>query len=202
MNHIVYADLQDFASHYNALFAAATPERQQRAASCREDVALRCLVSGALLAYAAKQEGISAYTVAENPFGKPFLETHPDFHFNLTHAGHYAAIVWGQSPVGIDLEIPRYRDAIARLTKRHFTPAEQEYAADTARFYEIWTAKESYLKFLGTGINRPLDSFCTRSPEIRALLHPFFPEEDCCLTVCAEDSCAAPLRIKAEDLLK
>ena len=202
MNRIVYAHIRDFAPHFEVLYRTASEDRRTRAGDCRKDTALRCLVAGALLAYAAKQAGIKEYTVAKNQYGKPYLPNRPDFHFNLTHSGHYAAIVWGDGPVGIDLEILQSRDSLPRLAKRHFTAAEQEYARTTAGFYEIWTAKESWLKFLGTGINRPLNSFCTRSPELSGLLKTFFPEEDCCLTVCSEGPCSTPVRIPPEALLK
>lgn len=202
MNHIVYADLRAFAPHFDMLYRTASKARRERADRYREDAALQCLVSGALLAYAAGQAGIADFTVAENPFGKPHLENHPEFHFNVSHSGHYAAIAWGSGPVGIDLELLCHRDALPRLAARHFTAREQEYAKTTAGFYEIWTAKESYLKYLGTGINRPLNSFCTRSPELAKLLHTFFPEENCCLTVCSEGSCPEPIQVTAEDLLK
>ena len=204
MNQILYADIRELAPHFDALYRAATPERRRRADGCKDDAALRCLVSGALLTYAASQAGITSYTVTENPYGKPALENAPDFHFNISHSGPYVAIAWGNSPVGIDLEVLRHRDSIQRLTARHGTAREQEYLSsnDLARFYEIWTGKESYLKYLGTGINRPLTEVCTRSPALRAVLHTFFPEEDFCLTVCSEARYAPPVRISQEVLLK
>ena len=203
MNHIVYADLRDFVPHFDALYHSSSKERRARADLCqkRED-ALRCLVSGTLLSYAARRSGIPEYTVTENPWGKPVLEGKPDFHFNLSHSGHYAAIAWGSEPVGIDLELLRQRDSIPKLVKRHFTPAEQAYAEDMRRFYETWTAKESWLKFQGTGIDRPLSSFCTRNPALMSLLHTFFPEKDCCLTVCTQGPCPEPLRVSPDILLK
>ena len=202
MNDIFYADIRDFAPHFDALYRTARAERRARADRCPRDAALACLVSGALLTYAADRAGITGYTLSKNPAGKPQLEDHPALHFNLSHSGLYAAIAWGNAPVGIDVEMLRHREAMPRLAQRHFTAAEQEYAKTTTGFYEIWTAKESYLKFLGTGIDRPLRSFCTRSPGISRLLKTFFPEEDCVLTVCAEAPFAAPLRISPEKLLK
>lgn len=204
MNQILYADIRDFASHFDILYRTATPERRRRADGSREDAALRCLVSGALLACAASRAGIEEYTVTENSFGKPELKNAPGFHFNLTHSGPYAAIAWGNSPLGIDLEVLRSRDSIPRLTVRHGTAREQEYLStgDLARFYEVWTGKESYLKYLGTGINRPLTEICTRGPELQALLQTFFPEDAFCLTVCSENPSAAPIRVTAADLLK
>ena len=204
MNQILYADIRALTPHFDALYRAATPERRRRADRSKGDAALRCLVSGALLAYAVGQAGIRDYTVTENPYGKPELENAPDFHFNMTHSGPYVAIAWGSSPMGIDLEVLRHRDSIRRLTARHGTTREQEYLAsgDLARFYEVWTGKESYLKYLGTGINRPLTEVCTRSPELQALLQTFYPENAFCLTVCSEERFCAPAPIPAEALVK
>lgn len=162
-----------------------------------------CQPSAALLRYAAADWGISDYTVRKNLWGKPSLENQPGFHYNITHSGHFAAIAWGETEVGIDLEVIRQRERIPALVRRHFTVPEQKYvfAQDTlARFYQVWTAKESCLKYLGTGLAKPLSSVCTRSPQWQALLHGFFPEPDFCLTVCTEEPCEDPVRLAADDL--
>lgn len=204
MIQIAYVDIRDLEPHYESLYRAADADRRRKAASCRREEALRCIAAGALLRYAAGCRGISEYTIQENRWGKPCLENHPGFHFNLTHSGHFAAIAWGDEEVGIDLETIRTRDTIHQLARRHFTVPEQKYlfAQDTeSRFYEIWTAKESYLKYLGTGLTRPLASFCTRSPELQTMLTCFSPEDDICLTVCSEGPCTAPVRLAAEHVL-
>jgi hypothetical protein len=56
-------------------------------------------------------------------------------------------------------------DSKLRLAKRFFHPEEQDYLfgattnEQATRFFDIWTKKESYLKYQGTGIDRDLGSF-------------------------------------------
>lgn len=205
MIQIAYVDTRGLDLHYDALYRAASPPRRSRADQCRREEALLCLTSDALLRYAAASRGITEYTIRQNQWGKPSLEGCPDFHFNLSHSGHYAAIAWGSSKVGVDLEILCERRSISRLAQRYFTVPEQKYvfARDTdRRFFKIWTAKESYLKYTGTGLTRPLASFCTRSPELQTMLTCFSPEDDFCLTVCSKEPCAAPVRLSTEHLIK
>ena len=59
--------------------------------------------------------------------------------------------------IGIDIE--KVREINLNLTKKVCTEIEREYVLGASspqeqivRFLEIWTAKESYFKFSGTGI--------------------------------------------------
>jgi 4'-phosphopantetheinyl transferase len=67
-----------------------------------------------------------------------------------------------QQPVGIDVE--RVREANLRVAQR-FHPRELERIMQTpsperdGAFFEIWTAKESFLKAVGVGISVALNSF-------------------------------------------
>ncbi|MBP1906210.1 4'-phosphopantetheinyl transferase [Paenibacillus turicensis] len=101
-------------------------------------------------------------------YGKPHL-VDLDVHigFNISHAGDWVVLVVSSSEqVGVDIErIQRVDHGIAQ---RFF--ADEEYASITSRseedhqslhFYEIWTAKESYVKAVGKGLSIPLDSFST-----------------------------------------
>ncbi len=90
--------------------------------------------------------------------GKPYIEN-SDIHFNITHSKDFRAVAIGQAQVGIDAEFLRKADL--RVAKR-FTKPEQEYISETDsdnRFFEIWTKKEAYLKYLGVGLSGGLDSF-------------------------------------------
>lgn len=99
------------------------------------------------------------------PYGKPFLKGAGGFQFSITHSGEYAACAAGDCPVGVDVEQMKAdgRD-ILEIAKRFFHRAEYEQLRKspdpTIDFYRLWTLKESYLKFLGEGLHRPLNSFC------------------------------------------
>ena len=76
------------------------------------------------------------------------------------------------------------------IAERCFTCDEQAYVwksdrGVTERFYEIWTGKESYLKYLGEGLCRDMRSFgiLDRKREIRLLK----PKEGYSLSLCAGD---------------
>ena len=91
--------------------------------------------------------------------GKPFLHGRDDFQFSFSHAGGYVAFVCGKRSVGVDIErTDREKENIAR---KHFTENEYEaiYTRKEKTFAEIWTAKEAYVKYLGTGLSKGLNTF-------------------------------------------
>lgn len=96
--------------------------------------------------------------------GKPYLAD-GSCAFNLTHSEDVAALAVGSGEVGLDVEDRRRRVDFFALGKRFFAPpeaAELEKSDDPRRlFFEIWTAKEAYIKALGDGLTHPLDQFLT-----------------------------------------
>ncbi|MFP1739484.1 4'-phosphopantetheinyl transferase family protein [Lonsdalea quercina] len=105
---------------------------------------------------------------ARTPLGKPFLPRYPQLHFNLSHteAAFAFAIAQGDA-VGVDVEGNRGRVEHKRgVAKRFFHPDEAcwldqfcDEEAYAQAFIRIWTRKEAYLKALGLGLSKPLDSF-------------------------------------------
>ncbi len=96
-----------------------------------------------------------------NAFGKPMLEN-DGLHFSLSHTTGFVVCAIGDRELGVDVEKTRtYREALVR---RFFCPEEQAFLGRSADsdedFTVLWTLKESYLKALGCGLNRPLNSFC------------------------------------------
>lgn len=96
--------------------------------------------------------------------GKPRFADPTDCHFNLSHSDSFGALGVSRVPVGIDIECARHID-YRRLAHRLFPNearrlSEQSGAvADNLAFARLWTAKESYLKALGCGLRKPLNSF-------------------------------------------
>ncbi len=122
-------------------------------------------------------------------FGKPYLADYPDLHFSITHTDGCVAFAGGAARVGVDAEKLRPLDAV-RLATRYFDPRETEWicrSADReAAFFSVWTKKEAYLKMLGTGLRRPLHTFCVLDEATAACLQTHrLPEH--VLSVCVED---------------
>ncbi len=136
-----------------------------------------------LLAGLLLDRGLSAYGLSEKDSvfevsekGKPYLKDHPEIFFSLSHSGTRAAAVFSDRPCGIDIE--KIEGDESELAKRFFHEEEYRYLRSledvqkrTADFYRIWTAKESYLKMLGTGLSVPLDSFEIRLDTGRPILY-------------------------------
>lgn len=184
-------------SDYQALYEKATNERKHRAECCRyREDSLRCVAGDALLRLAL---GNSAYTVAKTELGKPFIQGREDFHFNLSHGGNWAVIAFGSSEVGVDVECRRRDTDIEAVARRYFSPDERQYVFQEEkdrhrRFYEIWTGKESYLKYLGTGLRKSLASFSVFSLEPELRLHRWMLPDGSCLCLCTKDrDCALSL---------
>lgn len=146
---------------YDALYRAASPERRRRADRYqRREDALRCVAAEALVRFIL---GTDRFTVETDPFGKPRIAEYPDFHYNLSHSGNWVVIARGDGPVGVDVERHSPDTDWASIARHFFSLHEQqmlERAEDPCRrFYEIWTGKESYLKYYGTGLRYDLQSF-------------------------------------------
>jgi 4'-phosphopantetheinyl transferase len=101
--------------------------------------------------------------------GKPSLENtggSSPLNFNLSHSAELAVVAVTTAPeIGVDVEqirpIPEWED-ISRST---FHPDEADWVrshpADRRNeaFFQVWTAKEAYVKASGLGLAHPLDSF-------------------------------------------
>lgn len=107
--------------------------------------------------------------------GKPRFADTDESHFNLSHSASYGALALSAVPVGVDIEYPRGAD-YRRLAQRLF-PYEagqlQHSAvmgADKLSFARLWTAKEAYVKAVGSGLtNHAIDVRLTIDRYGRAL---------------------------------
>ncbi len=88
--------------------------------------------------------------------GKPFFRAMPEVQFSITHSGGYWACAFGCAPVGLDMEKHRQCKS-GDISKRFFHPSEYEYlkslGLDIKAFFDLWCAKESYVKFTGEGLS-------------------------------------------------
>ena len=123
------------------------------------------LAAGIILPLALRARGYAGdIRVEAEAGGKPRLIVPQGVHFNLSHSGKYTVLALSDTEVGVDVQQKRAVDL--RVARRYFSPEEWAHisAAEDKEglFYRYWTAKESYLKALGTGLARPLNSFTVR----------------------------------------
>ncbi len=101
--------------------------------------------------------------IERNLYGKPFLKGYPVFSYNISHAGKWIICIIANYEVGVDIEPVKFINL--DIAKRFFTKNEYEMilmeSIDNQQqlFYQIWTAKESYIKYIGRGLSIPLNSF-------------------------------------------
>lgn len=83
--------------------------------------------------------------------------------FNLSHTRQLVVLVLGQQrALGVDVEA-LVADHDPDIAERFFSPAENaalqgsDRSAQSTRFIELWTLKESYLKARGTGLSLGLE---------------------------------------------
>jgi 4'-phosphopantetheinyl transferase len=109
----------------------------------------------------------ASLTFASSPSGKPALaEPRTELRFNLSHSRGLAlvAVTRGRE-VGVDLEAIRAVEDLDDLAASCFSPAETRALAAVPEgsrleaFFDGWTRKEAFVKLLGDGLSRPLDSF-------------------------------------------
>lgn len=198
-------DIDFFEQNWNQLLLKVYPARREKVMKLRnKKAAVMSLAAGIEIQkiitskFHVLPEDIRIFY---NENGKPVFACEDEFHFNLSHSGDMLAIVYGNTVCGIDVE--RTDQFNLKISKRCFTKSEDEYVNGISnksvigksdgfginrRFTTIWTMKEAYLKYKGTGISVPLNSFTVNPYEktVEGEKVKFFTKEagDYVLSVC------------------
>lgn len=126
------------------------------------------------------------------PNGKPYL---PGIFFSLTHTEGLVALAIGKEQVGLDAE-RRTAKQYAALSRRL---TERERAED---LFELWTAKEAYVKYRGGTLASLLPRLVYEGGTIfeggmsAPVLLKHFEWEGCTLCLCtARETAVHPVRL-------
>lgn len=126
------------------------------------DDKLRCLGAGLLISFIKSKYKVKGQLLTDK-FGKPYFH-HSKVHFNISHSGNYVIAAVSRHKIGIDIQ--RIQQDKHRIAEKNFLSSECEYINEVEdeitiqqRFCEIWTVKEAYLKNIGIGLRKPLNSF-------------------------------------------
>lgn len=173
---------------YRKWLAAVPKERRQRAESYRRAEDKRRSLAGTILAGRAFADRypdgklcrdmpvancqFAFCRFAECKFvygesGKPYLEGHPTFHFNLSHSGNYAVCAVSEQETGVDIQ--KLRNVKSDIASRFFSSEERKQMQGmekTDMLFRIWSAKESYVKLTGRGL-QDLQNFSVNLQEGR-----------------------------------
>ncbi|WP_211443800.1 4'-phosphopantetheinyl transferase family protein [Collimonas humicola] len=156
---------------YRQLLSAEERRRLQR--FLREPDRHRYLVTRALVrTVLARFTGVAPECLRfkENRYGKPALcgmdANNRTLSFNLSHCGDMIVLALTRDrELGVDVENIALRPAPINIAKRFFAEVEVidleelSTAAQSERFFELWTLKEAYVKARGMGLSIPLDQF-------------------------------------------
>jgi 4'-phosphopantetheinyl transferase len=104
-------------------------------------------------------------TFAYSDRGKPWVATDISLQFNLSHSQEYALFGFTLNHlIGVDIEYQRAMPDALKIAQRFFSAREYMMLEAVAieqqskLFFQLWTAKEAYLKGTGTGLAASLSS--------------------------------------------
>lgn len=115
----------------------------------------QCAAAGLLLTHILGENGTSP-TLVYGDNGKPYLADGSDTFFSITHSDKWVFLAVSDSEIGIDAQAPR--KVCPRLAARSTTPEELAWVKEDTEphFTRLWTMKEAYLKYVGTGLTLPI----------------------------------------------
>lgn len=210
MTKVFYTQLTDLPINLEGL--QLSEYRRAKLAKQRIEAKKQQGIAADLLLYHAVKSILPNYSgqldIVVNEFGKPFFKNIA-LDFSLSHSERHIVCVVSDSPVGIDVESKaKYRQD---LSERFFCADEISALRNSDNkdydFARIWTAKESALKCIGTGIHRTLSSVNTTDaskivliPEGKTLqsFHWFVNDAHCSVCIDSNKLIEQPLFIEME----
>ena len=206
---------------YQRLYQLASEERKKKADRYRDrEDSKRCVVAELLLRAALLDtRQIRMPSIEYGAYGKPYVEAVEGFYYNLSHSGEWVVLGYSDNEVGIDIEQVCMTEGRKQVAAMSFSPKEQKYifeatgkGEDALRFSRVWTAKESYLKYLGTGLSKCMSSFmvdvhsgCVRDdshPDEDIRINSLFLSKGYCISACGKYSGMVINIVKVEELLE
>lgn len=172
-------------AEYRALLSADERDRCRRYLfenSRRQFVIGRALLRTTLSQYVDRDP--CAWTFAPGSHGRPELidaKGMPPLRFNISHTVGLVVVAVGLGgELGVDVEDVRRTTRAPEFAAEFLAGPEREVLAAanpadrSARFFELWTLKEAYLKARGLGLSLPLDTFWFRIEQSR-IVASFLP---------------------------
>ena len=134
--------------YYLGLSILSTTGRQQLSAEARRVLSL------------LEDRPLGENDIARDAQGRPFFPGREGkVDFNIAHSGALAAVSHARGKnlrTGCDVERVRPRAEAGQIAEEFFSAQEKSYISqggfDEARFYEIWTLKECFLKLRGLSV--------------------------------------------------
>ncbi|MCQ2500768.1 MAG: 4'-phosphopantetheinyl transferase superfamily protein [Lachnospiraceae bacterium] len=157
--YYLFSESSEWTNLDEALLSYVSEERRQKihAYKFSKDKKLS-LYAALLLPYACADQYDLAFEEVDPLWpqaGKPYLQSHPEICFSIAHSGSCAAVAVSDQEIGLDAEL--IDKAPMKIMKRVFSPNEADRVHGSAypdlEFFRIWTRKESFGKYLGTGLS-------------------------------------------------
>ena len=125
----------------------------------------QCAAAGLLLTRILGENG-NAPTLIYGANGKPYLADKPDTFFSITHSDKWVFLAIADCEIGIDAQMPR--KVCPRLAARSTSPEELAWVKEDTEphFTRLWTMKEAYLKYTGTGLTIPIREVTISVPPV------------------------------------
>lgn len=196
---IYFTDIREILEEqFHILYDVVSQERKKKILQYKlwEDKK-RCLCGEALIRYGlAKLHYLKDTPIFYHTLGKPYVE---GCGFSVSHSGNWVLVAFSESDIGVDIEkITNNTEGLSC-----FSDEEVDYISCTMhdeqckRFTEIWTRKECYLKYLGLGLHKKLNSFSTIQYDSRGrytdkenrniFLKSFLFKEDYYCSICSNE---------------
>ena len=194
MSHVIVSTISDsiVENLFSNLLILVSPDKQKRISKFRFDIDRKLSLYSELLVRHKIREDLgipnSEIVFSKNEHGKPYLQGYNDYHFNISHTKNAIAAAFSKKDIGVDVE--RIQPCDMKIAERFFSPEETAYIRNQPdndkAFYEIWTKKEAYIKYLVTGLSTSLQSFSVLQSEIDTTIYTFNKGEYI-VSVCYED---------------
>lgn len=156
--------------NYKKCFFCMSEERRAKVKRYKNDIQKKCTLAGEWLVREMLCEltdkAPEFFIITADEKGKLYSENTPWLHFNISHSNGIVAAAVSDKNVGIDIET--LRNVPISLAKRvcntneliyifRKIPSDKDFEKVSCneyikRFLEIWTTKEAYFKYKGTGI--------------------------------------------------
>ena len=115
----------------------------------RVEIPSRVLLRTAAAEYSGADR--ESFEILVDRWDRPFFGAGPEF--SVSHSGEYWACAFAEERVGLDLQLHSMKSPPEKIAARFFHPLEVKWLEENGyeRFFDVWSAKESYVKFTGRG---------------------------------------------------